>query len=484
MHPRSFIYSNHTFEGSSPTQTGHIACGPSTTVTSFSKCFADGSILSLICIGYLISLENIKKTNIQVLEDLALSYYNEQDFHNQLSYINGRYALIINYNGEFRVYHDATAIRTVFYTSGEKFFLSSHSHLVAQINRSTRANEYFKHYQFGYPGLMSQFDGVQILPANFYLDPMTGAITRYWPSEARVERTLEDACDVFSHYVLKARDGILCRQKPIASLTGGMDTRTTFAAFRDCEKVEYFTYFQSHEKSDSDIAMAQKICAAYGRIHKTIVIKRKIADDKILSIPGYTHIPHLTECYLDHFGSKDLIHVRSNITTIGKNYWKRLFSNARGPYTGGPSRPYDFIRRHNKWKPWSDAEEFADIQFRQMFSRIGYDPLSAPMFHGYDSLDLFYWEHCLTTWHGPLLLGSDFAFDTFILFNSRAALEAMLCVSEADRRNWSVQKLFVQRYAEKIALFPINPPAPMGVHRILSGIRWRIAAARYAVARK
>jgi hypothetical protein len=356
--------------------------------------------------------------------------------------------------------------------------------LVAKIKDTKNPTEYFRHYQFRLPGLMSQFNGVQIFPANFYLDPMTGDIKRYWPRETRVERTLDEACDVFAHYVFKARDGILTRQKPIVSLTGGLDTRTTFAAFKDCENVEYFTYFQSHEKSDSDILMAKKICATYNRSHRQIIINRKRKNDKTIHLPDYTHIPDLEGCYADNFGSEELIHVRSNITEIGKSYWKRRLSKPRGPYSDGLSRPYNFIRRHNLWKTWSEAEEFADTQFRRMFSRIGYEPLLSSLVYGYDSLDLFAWEHRASTWHGPLLLGSDFAFDTFLLFNSRAALEAMLSVSEAERSSFALQKMFVQRYAEEIAQFPINPPAPMGMHRILIGIRWRIAAARYAIARK
>ena len=51
-----------------------------------------------------------------------------------------------------------------------------------------------------------------------------------------------------------------------------------------------------------------------------------------------------------------------------------------------------------------------------------------------DPLDLLYWEHRMSCWHSNVVLESDFAFDTHVLFNSRWILERMLSVRQDQRR--------------------------------------------------
>ncbi|HUS53524.1 MAG TPA: hypothetical protein VMY41_05900 [Thermohalobaculum sp.] len=475
MYPRSFIFSNQPFDGGSAAPFGYLACGPSTNVTSFAKRFPDGSTVSLLCIGYLIDLDNVDFDDDQVLADLAGAFPNFARFHEKLNYINGRFSLIVRFNDDWRIYHDATAMRSLYYKSGAQFLVSSHAHLIANLSGVTTINQHFRFYKFGYPGLMSPFEGIQILPANFFLEPTSGLVTRYWPTNERVERverSLDEAYDVFSHYFLKARDGILARQKPIVSLTAGLDSRTTFAVFKDVGDAEFFSYNESHVLSDSDIKMAKKFCALYEKKYRTITINKNPRDK--IEFPEYRHIPNLIECYRDNFGGENLIHIRSNIAEVGNNFYRKMIDQAMIKV----NRPSDFIRARSLTKQDDRAaQEYANDRLHEMFQTVGYDPLSGSPFLGYDPLDLFYWEFRATTWHGPLLLGSDFAFDTFVLFNSRVLLEAMLSINETDRRRRSIQRTFVDHHAPKIAGFPINPPMPMGIHRILHAVHWRLKAA-------
>ncbi|SMF38573.1 hypothetical protein [Pseudobacteriovorax antillogorgiicola] len=62
---------------------------------------------------------------------------------------------------------------------------------------------------------------------------------------------------------------------------------------------------------------------------------------------------------------------------------------------------------------------------------LDYD--SIPM--GYDPFDLFYWEYRMGIWHSLILLESDPAFETFILFNNRYFLKQILSYPDYCRKN-------------------------------------------------
>lgn len=97
-----------------------------------------------------------------------------------------------------------------------------------------------------------------------------------------------------------------------------------------------------------------------------------------------------------------------------------------------------------------------------MVETLGYDLSNPrePQPLGYDAWDLFYWEHRMTTWHGPLLLGSDIAFDTAVVFNCRATLDAMLAAPADDRAAATLLTRFVEKHAPRLREIPINPDKP------------------------
>lgn len=47
-------------------------------------------------------------------------------------------------------------------------------------------------------------------------------------------------------------------------------------------------------------------------------------------------------------------------------------------------------------------------------------------FYNYNYFDLFYWEHRMTLWHSLIVLESDMAYETHILYNNRVLLSKML----------------------------------------------------------
>jgi hypothetical protein len=63
----------------------------------------------------------------------------------------------------------------------------------------------------------------------------------------------------------------------------------------------------------------------------------------------------------------------------------------------------------------------------------------------------------MSTWHAQALSGSDMAFDTSILFNSRRLLELMMSVPLQDRRKATLFRRIIARRFPQIADVPVNP---------------------------
>jgi hypothetical protein len=77
---------------------------------------------------------------------------------------------------------------------------------------------------------------------------------------------------------------------------------------------------------------------------------------------------------------------------------------------------------------------------------------------GIDALDLFYWEHRMSCWHSNVVLESDFAFDTHVLFNCRWILERMLAVPVEDRCRASLFRQLVIDLWPELGTWPRDRP--------------------------
>ena len=73
-----------------------------------------------------------------------------------------------------------------------------------------------------------------------------------------------------------------------------------------------------------------------------------------------------------------------------------------------------------------------------------------------DPLDVFYWEHRMSCWHSNVVLESDFAFDTHVLFNSRWILERMLSIPAVGRCRGSLFKLLVREMWPELERWPTH----------------------------
>src|SRR5262249_20086706 len=255
-------------------------------------------------------------------------------------------------------------------------------------------------------------------------------------------------------------DAIAARWTPAISLTAGLDSRVTLAAFRHIPRKTLFTYDRG-ELTRVDVEIAAKLCQRLGFEHRRIPI---VGPDRAGSIyaavekmPDYRHFDEACATFVSAFSNERCIHVRSNLAEIARARRQQSMM----PTRFDPANWIDVVvdRKRRREPLHREAIQYLRAGMGAFFGLLGYDLSNPydPKLLAYDAWDLFYWEHRMSTWHAQVLLGSDFAFDTTIIFNSRRLLELLLSAPRNERKKATLFRQFIARRCPEIKDFPINP---------------------------
>ena len=178
--------------------------------------------------------------------------------------------------------------------------------------------------------------------------------------------------------------------------------------------MRYFTYRRSGVAADDrDVATATSIAEACELPYEVLDVRHSDESTELraaireATILG--HGPGIVAAYRAAF-APDTIHIRSNVAEVGRCKYRKTRAGSKLPASAADISAQDMARSWASREvdgPVVDAfEEW--IQATHLRDAIGVDPL-----------DLLYWEHRMSCWHSNVLLESDFAFDTHVLFNSR-----------------------------------------------------------------
>ena len=162
-----------------------------------------------------------------------------------------------------------------------------------------------------------------------------------------------------------------------------------------------------------------------------------------------SHSRPLAEMYR-HCFQPSTLHLRSNLGEIGRAFYRRRLARQHDRLTPEDLADLWGHARHNR----AIVEAFADWA-----AAVRFDDSAA-----LDPADVFYWEHRMSCWHACLLLESDFAFDTHILFNARTILAKMLAVPLQDRIQGSLFRQLVADLWPELLGWPTGRP---GFRRVL-----------------
>jgi hypothetical protein len=467
--PRSFIFSNRPLDNTPdlvhiPTPTGYLRASSEADVFVASNDVGNGSQSFLILIGYAIDLRNTPRTTPDVAEVLLRSALGSgfDAMLNDTYALLGRFTVICQIGGRWLVFADACGTRSTYYDRQDgRFWISSHSPLIAAEAGRRSIAHLLKTSKYGRPGDRTPYDAVRTLLPNFCIDPsLEDRPARFWPRRNRPTASVEEASSRLEALLLTAAEAIGSRWRPAVSLTAGLDSRVSFAAFKNNRDAVFFTYDRG-AKDAMDLSVARALCSKFEAAHKRLDLISIKPDPQVEEIAGqmldYHHIANLSSVYHRNFAGGNWIHVRSNLSEIGRAFWRQMAAN-----TELSVERMEFLSRRDVLLSGSTANRNASLRlqaFQELGELLGYDlsDPTNPVLHGYDAWDLFYWEHRMGSWHSALIQSSDFGFDTAILFNARIILDTLLSVETEARSGSVLLKNFLQTNLPDATSIPINP---------------------------
>lgn len=439
--------------------------------------YATEGEVEIVMLGYALNPFDGANNNREIITKLALELEkNEDGFYDYLNELSGRFLLFVVYKDNHFALQDATALRTCFYTETDlPFTLSSHSGLIGELYdlsidplvlEITNSPKY--HLGGVYlPGVMSSFQEVKQLLSNTQYNVKNRQVARFFPIEGVNERELDDSfIEEASTLLNRQNDMIFSRFNIALSLTAGLDSRLSLSFLKNHkEAFSSFTYTiwgnRSH-KIDADVAsdMSKK----FSFNHEHVKYSKNDGNDTVSksisrSHGGIRRGPAVHEAFRDFFPS-EYINLRSSVSEVFRCYWQK------NPVNRNAKLPLDKILNLYKKdikgiceKPWI---EFVEVQ-----------KFPQERFHGYDPIDLFYWEHRMSNWFSQVLLDADTSHESFVPYNNRKLLIFFLSVPFEDRLEDKIPEKLIRHNWPELLEFPINPKEYPVVENISSSTGFR-----------
>lgn len=383
----------------------------------------------------------------------------EQLFFEELGYYGGRHAVIFGAADDVRVVNDATAMRSVFYSLEQGTIVASHATLVETALGATNQQDDLI-FGYGFPGNRTPFARTRILTANTWLSFSAGSVRRFWPNRVPPPRSVDEvATDILEAATTTMRNVAHDRLVKIA-LTAGIDSRAVLAVAMH-SGINYETYTYGAAKNTAlDRSFAADFAKRLEIPHS--LVRRLATPPELREVLAEAHYsPHHqgeVAGLINFFADQRALAVSGNLLEIGRSFYKNYTEQAP-PVTAEAmsslhlqsmskklqSKIADYGNEHFHAK--------ATIAFQAFIDESEYTKSRGML----DPFDQFYWEHRMSTWHGPAMLERDFYATAFIPFNSRRIFEAMLGLSLDERKKAEVFYRLIEIANPRLLDFPINP---------------------------
>ena len=374
-----------------------------------------------------------------------------------VTWLGGRYVILM-VNGEtMRIYGDATASRSCFWAVTERGFVaSSHSTLTARaidMVATDRARSFLTHPEYKspagkwLPGAMAPHDAVSMITANCVLtvNKNEAKHSRFFPlSGYSPERrdAFETARQVEEELNRQLELGVDKRKPFYFGLTAGWDSRVFLKATLDrlhtlnAIAFTYHSFEKNPSHSKNDLIAASRL--AVDSDLRFLVMDLKPSDKSsrfrkayAKTFTGWARFPALAENFyneLDHDGQVAIL-LGPEVGTVFYRERDPSLLNARGLAA--------------KFTQSSFAENAELVRY--LDSYIDYTQLDMSERATFHPFDLFYWESRLSSWAAGGYAEYEMAADVILPFNTRRILVPMLEQSFEERLSKRVYKIILDK---------------------------------------
>lgn len=388
---------------------------------------------------------DISDSSAYMLLNLYMNDYEE--FLNELDYTAGRHCIIIGNKDDVKIYPDATASRSVYYSVDFKA-AASHTRLLNEVYtlESDPLNKVQNEYRIN--GENNIFMNVKSIISNFYFDFHKNEKVRFWPRQNnRFTYTKEKVKLELASKIWKLQlDKFTNEYKHVVmSMTGGLDSRVSLALLNGYyDKVLGFTYtpstrkdFQASTSWEKSIFRDKKIVDELLEIvnikHRYLDVSNKelILNEDEVNILNKNTITHhgrfVLPLYKKELPFDDLLHIRGNLLEIGRS--THISTTTENTIEDMEKKVISFLTKNIK----------KDNKYYNILKHTATNIVSDYQYHKYSHdfhlMDLLYWENRHARWLSEILNETDFSFETFLPFNNRMLIEISLSYPLHKRKN-------------------------------------------------
>ena len=392
-----------------------------------------------------------------ILTSLAQAYSeNETVFFNKVDELTGVFVLLVlNKSGEITALQDCGGQRLLYFGKvKDSVVFSSSPQLVAdlfdlqpdfEIEHLLASKGYYRGSGF-LPGNKSPYSELKRLGPNTLVEYncVSFSIRRFFPREQIVmlksdeekKKKITEMQRLFSTNI-----GLAIKKwdRVALSLTGGMDSKTTFANAKEWYKDLFIYSFASKNSEIVDADAAADICRRIGVKHHFYEIPetnvevedydflKKIIEQNTSNICKLH--PNEIRKYIFFQNLDDFdVEIKSDISEIGRAYTSRKYYKVNIPRKLHP-RHMTITQGRYFMEPWCMA--YADRAYCGFMKETGLvDDIK-----GYSMHDLTYWEVRMGAWAVTSFASQEFFHEITIPYNNRNLLKMFLQFPEEDRIN-------------------------------------------------
>lgn len=424
---------------------------------------ARSGLCRLVLLGIAVDAATGESSLQRIADRLVEKLRESRDaFFEYVDWLGGRFVVFYRRGplGRVRAFSDATGMRALFQHRAHVGIAGSHAALVA-VNAANGAEQVDRRMpvKFGYPGLTTPYGDVDFVAPNTELELATGRVFRFYPRAPVEARSTAAAARELVPLMENLARGYHDIAPVIFSLTAGVDARLALAVQRQrLDNAAVFTYYRAPEvdTDGADLYVAGELAESIGLRWQVLRVRDYKADrqlDQIVKFNAqYSHLPRAAQFYRKLWADDETLHIRSNISEIGRVFYWRRRNQRNSTDPNDWMRPFFNILNRHQTPSESDTERARDA-FLEQFSRTDMGEAVKKIHY----MDLMYWEHRMGSWHSQVVAESDIAFDSVSLYNCRKVLELFLSQPFRDRRDATLYHECIRQAWPCLLDWPINP---------------------------
>ena len=435
-----------------------IACGKYRLITHpllKSYCFSKDN-MQIVLVGHAYNpFEEITDENI-IIQRLINAYLHDYNtFLDKLDELTGVFSLFIVFDDGLIGVQDPGGQRMLYFgNANNRVIITSTPQLAEDVFYLARDEDIIKltgskgfYRGSGFlPGNKSAYKELKRLGPNTVVRYSSRSnsfrIERFFPREQRQEISLEKDKKALLNRIQKVFQKnieLVVRKwdRAALSLTGGVDSKTTFANAKPWYKYLFVFSFISKDSERLDAEAAKSICEKLDVSHHLYLIPDRNEDVEDYELlrkiiehnTSYTCKLHPNEIrkYITLQRIDDFdVELKSDISEIGRAYTNRKYYRVKMPRKLAP-RHLTIGQARYFFEPW--CMKYADDAYKEFMNETG---LTDDIF-GYSMHDLVYWEVRMGAWASTSFASQEYIHEITIPYNNRKLLQMFLSFPESDR---------------------------------------------------